>query len=64
MEGVDGRVPDPGSSTGATQGKAWAESIRGGKSFCSSTGGMVGAPFPGEPFIGKCGFLTLAVVGF
>ena len=24
--------------------------------------GMVGAPFPGEPFILKCGFLTLANV--
>ena len=62
MEGVNGRVPDPGSSTGATQGKAWVESIHDGKSSSSSTGGMVGVPFPGEPFISKCEFLTLANV--
>jgi len=34
----------------------------GGNSPSSSTGGTVGEPFPGGPFIGKCGFLTLANV--
>jgi len=68
LEGVDGRdgvgvfLPDPGSGTGATRGEAWAESIHECKSSSSSTGGTAGAPFPGDPFIGKCGFLTLANV--
>jgi len=68
LEGVDGRdgvgvfLPDPGSGMGATRGEAWAESIRGGKSSSSPTGGTVGVPFPGDAFIGKCGFLTFANV--
>jgi len=66
LEGIDGHegifLPNPGSSGGATGGEAWVESILGGKSSSSSTGGTVGAPFSGKPFIGKCGFLTLANV--
>ena len=65
LEGVDGRdgvgvfLPDLGSGTGAIRGEPCAESIRGGNSSSSST---VGVPFAGDPFIGKCGFLTLANV--